>query len=292
MSAQDSRLEKHVKMVWDAFEECFPAVPGNTDLIKSMRYSLLAPGKRIRPHLTMEFCKLFGGEEQKALPYACAVEALHTYSLIHDDLPCMDNDDLRRGRPTNHRVYGEAMAMLAGDALQAFAFGLAASNPHLDGEKNARAVALLADRSGYAGMCGGQEEDIQNEDKAVTGADLDRINMKKTGALLEAACGLGCIAAGADEDAFESALTYARNFGAAFQIIDDILDITVPSKELGKSALSDVKNQKTTYATLLGVQGASELARRLTGRAVRAIEAYEGSEYLSDFATKLLERKK
>ncbi len=289
---QDLRLEYHAKMVEDAFERYIPALSGSGELLKSMRYSLLAQGKRIRPHLTLEFGKLFGAEEEKVLAYACAVEAIHTYSLIHDDLPCMDNDDLRRGRPTNHKVYGEAMALLAGDALQPFAFALTASNPYTDAAQNARATAFLADRAGYAGMCGGQEEDIQNENKQVTASDLDRINEKKTGALLEAACGLGCIAAGAGNEEFENALVYARNFGAAFQIIDDILDVTVSTKDLGKSALSDMKNQKTTYASLLGIEGAMRLAEMLTEKAVCAVAGYRGSDYLVDFAKSALRRKK
>jgi geranylgeranyl diphosphate synthase type II len=292
MSEKDLRIENHAELVRAAFETRYPALPGNTDLVKSMRYSLLASGKRIRPHLTFEFCKLFGGKEEQALAYACAVEAVHTYSLIHDDLPCMDNDDLRRGRPTNHRVYGEAIAMLAGDALLTEAFALLAGNTALSPEQNVRAVALLARKSGYMGMVGGQDEDIRNEDRPVCAEDLDRINGKKTGDLLLAACELGCIAAGADEEQTEAARVYARNFGAAFQIVDDILDVSVSTRELGKNALSDVKNRKTTYVTLLGKDGAYEKASSLTEKAVAAISGYKGSEYLVEFAKSALDRRK
>lgn len=292
MAEKDLRLEQHAQLVKDAFENRYPALSGNTDLIKSMRYSLLASGKRVRPHLTLEFCTLFGGNEEAALPYACAVEAVHTYSLIHDDLPCMDNDDLRRGRPTNHRVYGEAIAMLAGDALLTEAFALIAGNDALSSRQNAKAVQVLAQKAGYLGMVGGQEEDIRNEDMPVSAADLDRINSGKTGALLEAACMLGCIAANAADEEIEAARIYASNFGAAFQIIDDILDVSVSTKDLGKSALSDVKNRKTTYVTILGKEGAYKKARALTKRAVDAISPYEGSDYLVDFALRALDRKK
>lgn len=292
MSEKDVRLEKHAQLITEEFDRRYPAVHGNSDLIKSMRYSLLAPGKRVRPHLTLEFCKLFGGGEEQALPYACAVECVHTYSLIHDDLPCMDNDDLRRGRPTNHRVYGEAIAMLAGDALLTEAFALIAGNTALSAEQNARAVALLANKSGYLGMVGGQDEDIRNEDMPVGTEDLDRINGKKTGDLLLAACELGCIAAGADEKAVAAARVYAKNFGAAFQIVDDILDVSVSTRDLGKNALSDVKNRKTTYVTLLGRDGAFDKAETLINEAVEAVKDYEGSEYLVEFALRSLTRKK
>ena len=270
--AQDrERLLCHAEMIQQFFENRIPDRPENGELIRSMRYSLLAPGKRIRPHLTFEFCRLFGGSEEEALAYAAAVEAIHTYSLIHDDLPCMDNDDLRRGRPTNHKVYGEAMAMLAGDALQTFAFRLAARNERLSAE---------------------QEEDLENENKSIQAKDLDRINEKKTGALLEAACGLGCIAAGADEKQMEAATLYARCFGAAFQIVDDILDVAASEEQFGKNVKSDMRNQKTTYASLLGLESAYTLAKQLTERAAEALECYPGSAYLMRFAKSSLERKK
>ena len=292
MSEKDLRIENHAELVRAAFETRYPALPGNTDLIKSMRYSLLASGKRIRPHLTFEFCKLFGGKEEDALPYACAVEAVHTYSLIHDDLPCMDNDDLRRGRPTNHRVYGEAIAMLAGDALLTEAFALIAGNEALSAEQNVRAVALLATKSGYKGMVGGQDEDIRNEDRPVCAEDLDRINGKKTGDLLLAACELGCIAAGADEEQIEAARTYARNFGAAFQIVDDILDCTGDAAELGKATGVDAAHQKTTFMSFYSVEEAQYYADRLTEEAIDAIRDFEHSEALCDLAQWLKDRKK
>lgn len=290
MTSIDERLQKNTELVNEALKECFSPLSEDTALKNSIRYSLLAPGKRFRPHLVLEFYKLFGTEPEKALPYACAVEAIHTYSLIHDDLPCMDNDDLRRGRPTNHKVYGEAMALLAGDALLTYAFELLAGNKRTAPLDNVRAVKLLADKAGYLGMVGGQEEDILNESIAITSAQLDSINDKKTGALLEAACGLGCIAAGVNDEVLADAMTYGLNFGAAFQIIDDILDVTASEEELGKPSGSDEKNQKTTYVAILGMDGARRRAEELTEIAVSAIEKYAGSEYLVDFARTSLNR--
>ena len=182
--------------------------------------------------------------------------------------------------------------MLAGDALQTFAFRLAAGNERLSAEQNAKAVVLLAEKAGETGMCGGQEEDLENENKSIQAKDLDRINEKKTGALLEAACGLGCIAAGADEKQMEAATLYARCFGAAFQIVDDILDVAASEEQFGKNVKSDMRNQKTTYASLLGLESAYTLAKQLTERAAEALECYPGSAYLMRFAKSSLERKK
>lgn len=292
MLDEDGRLYAHERVLARAFEGYFPALETNGDLIKSIRYTLLAPGKRIRPHLTLEFCRLFGGNEESALPYACAVEAIHTAHVIEDDLPCMDNGDLRRGRAANHRVYGEATAMLASNALMTFAFKLTSSNAALDALQNADASALLAEKAGVNGMTGGQGEDIMNEGREINCRDLMQISRLKTGALFEAACGLGCIAAGADESAIADALTYAVNFGAAFQIIDDYLDVTVSTRLLGKSALSDVKNEKTTFITMLGKEGALDLAQQYSENAADAIKKYPDSEYLRAFAFNMLQRKR
>ena len=195
-------------------------------LLESRRYSLMAGGKRIRPALALAFCRLFGGDPEAALPYACALEMIHTYSLIHDDLPCMDNDDLRRGKPTNHRVYGEAMALLAGDALLTDAFAMAADNPKLSGAVNARAVSILSRAAGSRGMVAGQVLDLLGE-KSEHRPDFDRLlqtHRLKTGALIRAAAALGVLAAGVDESdvRMRDALTYAEGIGLVFQIVDDI----------------------------------------------------------------------
>ncbi|MCD7947794.1 MAG: polyprenyl synthetase family protein [Oscillospiraceae bacterium] len=243
-------------------------------LLDAMRYSLLAGGKRIRPVLTMAFCRAAGGAPERALPYACAVEMLHTYSLIHDDLPCMDDDVLRRGKPTCHVVYGECTAVLAGDALQAEAFGQiarAACSP----ESRAAACGALAEAAGACGMCGGQYLDMALEGHALTQDDLRMIHDKKTAALLVAACRLGVLAAEGttDSPAYLAATAYASHLGMAFQIRDDILDATASDDALGKSAGSDERNGKHTFYTLLGPEACNDLVMRYTEQAKQALPA-------------------
>ena len=201
-------------------------------LAEAMRYSLLAGGKRIRPMLVLEFCRITGGDPKAALPVACAIEMLHTYSLIHDDLPCMDNDTLRRGRPTNHVVYGECTATLAGDALQAEAFGTILRS-ELSAERRARCAEHLANAVGLDGMCGGQYLDMLGEGKTLSPEELDEINSRKTGALLTAACLMGVAAAGGSSRQEEAAARYGAALGAAFQIRDDMLDALSTEAELG-----------------------------------------------------------
>ena len=263
-------------------------------LVASMKYSLTAGGKRVRPMLVMEFCRLCGGKEEAAIPFACAIEMIHTYSLIHDDLPCMDNDDLRRGRPTNHKVYGEAVALLAGSGLLGLAFETALSPRavELNGyEKCARAAAVLAEYSGPRGMLGGQVIDIESEGKKVSADHLEVMDLKKTGALMVASCLLGCISAGASEEQMNAAKEYAENIGIAFQIVDDILDKTSSTQELGKPVGSDEENDKSTYVSLLGIEKCREISRELTEKAVKALSAFDApSDELSDFAFYLLNR--
>lgn len=214
-------------------------------LFEAMRYSLNAGGKRIRPILVLEFCRITGGDCDKALPAACAIEMLHTYSLIHDDLPCMDNDDLRRGKPTNHVVYGECTATLAGDALQAEAFGTILRS-ELPAEARAECARILADAVGADGMCGGQFLDMIGENKILTADELDEINSRKTGALLIAACTMGVAAAGGNEKQIEAASLFGAAIGAAFQIRDDMLDVISTSEQLGKPIGSDAQEHKNT----------------------------------------------
>ena len=251
--------------------------PGD-GLEEAMRYSLLAGGKRIRPILTMKFCQAAGGTMEEALDFGCGVEMLHTYSLIHDDLPCMDNDDLRRGRPTNHKVYGECVATLAGDALQAAAFRTVLSaggkSSFRIGPARALAAEILAEAAGEGGMCGGQYLDTLGDGQPHTLEALTAINDKKTGALLRAACRMGVAdtmdGIGVDaswDDWMAAAGEYATNLGLAFQIQDDILDATSTAQELGKPIGSDAANQKTTYVTLLGVEACREKVRDYTERA-------------------------
>ena len=258
-------------------------------LEEAMRYSLLAGGKRIRPILTMKVCEAAGGTLEEALDFGCGVEMLHTYSLIHDDLPCMDNDDLRRGMPTNHKKFGECVAILAGDALQAAAFQtvLSAKGKWRHGGKAAVVMAakILAEAAGETGMCGGQYWDTAGDGQPRTAEDLTDINNKKTGALLRAACMMGiCASMGrreVDESCMDAAWHYATNLGLAFQIRDDVLDAISTAEELGKPVGSDAANQKATYVNLLGVEACEALVLDYT---VRAKEALDAGRWLGDTA--------
>lgn len=269
---------------------------GEQRLIDAAEYSLNLPGKRVRPALTLAFCELCGGEAQQALPFACGVEMIHTYSLIHDDLPCMDDDDYRRGKPANHKVYGEDIALLAGDALQSMAYSAMLSDDAIAavGASNAaKAAGVLAAKSGLLGMVGGQTIDIMSEGKE---PDLDTLHVmdeKKTACLIEAACMMGCICAGADDEKVAAAERYAHAVGIAFQIVDDILDVTSTTDELGKPVGSDTDNLKSTYVALLGIDRCRELVNELTNEAVDALKVFDGdTEDLADFAVALAKRKK
>ena len=263
-------------------------------LLDAERYSLFAGGKRIRPLLTVEFCKLFGGDEEAALPFACAVEMIHTYSLIHDDLPCMDNDDLRRGKPTNHKVFGESTALLAGDALLTGAFEVAASNMAVGAEISAKAVAYLASCAGRYGMVGGQIMDLEGEKRKLSLDALIKLHSLKTGALISAAAVLGALAAGVSftDPAMADVVTYAENIGLAFQIVDDILDRTGDAATLGKNVGVDAEHQKSTFLTFYSVEEAQFYADRLTQEAISAVRKYPGSETLCAVAEWLSTRKK
>lgn len=261
-------------------------------LLESMHYSLTAGGKRIRPTLVLEFCRISGGDVEKALPVACAIEMLHTYSLIHDDLPCMDNDDLRRGKPTNHVVYGECTATLAGDALQAEAFGTIARS-ELPAENKIACVEILADAVGSDGMCAGQYLDMVGESKQLTEDELDDINSRKTGALLIAACRMGVAAAGGSGEMLEAAAHYGACVGAAFQIRDDILDVISTSEELGKPVGSDAQEHKNTYMALLGESKCMEMIEKLTNQAKSALcGAFDDTKFLCDLADSMVTRRK
>ena len=259
-------------------------------LFESMRYSLNAGGKRIRPILVLEFCRITGGDCDKALPAACAIEMLHTYSLIHDDLPCMDNDDLRRGKPTNHVVYGECTATLAGDALQAEAFGTILRSA-LPAESRAECARILADAVGADGMCGGQFLDMIGENKLLTADELDEINSRKTGALLIAACTMGVAAAGGNEKQSEAARRFGAAIGAAFQIRDDMLDVISTSEQLGKPIGSDAQEHKNTYMALYGAERCMKMIEKLTEVAKAALnEAFDDTAFLCDLADSMVTR--
>lgn len=258
---------------------------------EAARYSLLAGGKRIRPVLTLEFCRIFGGDTENAMPFACALEMLHTYSLIHDDLPCMDNDDLRRGRPTNHKVYGEAMALLAGDALLTAAFETVLVNTAgLSAAQVLTGLKVLAISAGAQGMIGGQVMDIEGAEEPATIQRLTEMHLLKTGALINAACILGAVAAGAGEQDITRAAEYGGRLGLAFQIVDDILDATGDSAALGKSIGKDEKANKSTYVTVLGLSRAKELALYYTGEAQRIAKTFPDSGFLEELTAFLLDR--
>ncbi len=261
------------------------------DLQRAMAYSLLSGGKRIRPVLTLAACRLFGGQAEKALPFACGLEMIHTYSLIHDDLPCMDDDDFRRGKPTNHKVYGEATAVLAGDSLLTAAFGVLAQ-AELSPEQIVRGVACLSQAAGPAGMAGGQVLDLLGEGKTLTYDEIVQIQNLKTGCMIEAAVRLGAIVAGSTPEEEEAVAEYARKIGLAFQIRDDVLDVLGDEAELGKPIGSDQENQKSTFVGLKGIEGCEALIEELTEGAIASLASYPGSEFLCELARMLAGRTK
>lgn len=266
------------------------AKDGQRSVVKAMRYSIQNGGKRIRPILTLEFCKMCGGTEEQAMPFACAVEMMHTSSLIHDDLPCMDDDDLRRGNPSCHKMYGEATALLAGDALLMHSFEVL-TNAELPEDRIVSAVALLAQNAGVGGMLGGQVLDLLYESREEpTVSDLLTVHKLKTGALISAACLLGCIAAGADDEKLLAASRFAYNLGIAFQIKDDLLDVQGTEEELGKPVGSDAENDKTTYVTMVGEKKAQQDVEVLTKRAVEYLKAFDNTEFTETLAHYLISR--
>ena len=269
-------------------ENClnYPKVPQQT-IMESMRYSLLAGGKRLRPIFVLDFCRMCGGDWQAAAPFAAALEMIHTYSLIHDDLPCMDNDDLRRGKPTNHKVYGEAIAVLAGDGLLTEAFSMLASAP-FSAETRIRAVEVLAQCAGALGMVGGQVLDIQSESRECTEQEVLNIQERKTGALIKAACVLGVLAGGGTEEQITWAEKFARHLGLAFQIRDDILDVIGTKEEMGKSVGTDAG--KNTFVSLHGVAICEGMVKAQTAAAMDCLFFFENNEYMLSLASKLTDR--
>lgn len=269
------RYPEYCSMIEAALPQYLPPVTlPQGKVCEAMAYSLLDGGKRIRGCLTLAMCELCGGEVQSALPLACAVEMVHAYSLIHDDLPCMDNDDLRRGKPSCHIKFGEGTALLAGDALLTHAFSVASDayfNGTLPAETVLRCVNQLSRAAGVEGMIGGQVIDTAPEEVPMTPEQLEAMHSMKTGALIRSAAVLGCLAAGAPRDVVMQADLYAAKIGLAFQIVDDILDATEESEKLGKST-SDADNNKTTYITLYGVEKAREMVRRLVLEADLAVK--------------------
>ena len=278
--------EQYCNQIETALKYYLPKTGGLQErLVQSMTYSLLDGGKRIRPILVLEFNRLCGGSQEAAMPFACAVEMVHTYSLIHDDLPCMDNDDMRRGKPSNHKVYGENMALLAGDALQALAFEVMLSEESIaksGAQRAASAAGILGKAIGADGMVGGQVIDLLSEGKQIS---LET--------LISACVQMGCVLGGGSEKELQAAREYADAIGLAFQIVDDILDIEGDTATLGKQVGSDVANDKSTYVSILGMKQAKALVQQLTQTAVHALEAFQGdTQYLKELAEYLASRKK
>lgn len=294
----DNNALKSIMTEWQGviekrLEELSRAKAGSIypQIYDTVRYSLLNAGKRIRPILTLEFCRAAGGDPMTALDCACAIEMIHTYSLIHDDLPCMDDDDFRRSKPSCHKVYGEAAALLAGDALQALAPLTISSCTTAPADRLLACVTELARLSGPDGMIGGQMIDMESEGKSITVDTLRAMVIGKTCALIEAACVMGCHIAGADDKTTGAARTYAREMGLAFQIIDDILDVVGDPKVLGKPVASDAGNEKSNYVSIMGLDGAKRFAEIYTNNAVAALDHLgDKADFLTSFARYLLGR--
>ena len=258
-------------------------------LFDAMQYSLMAGGKRIRPILAFEFCRVCGRDWKNAAPFAAAIEMIHTYSLIHDDLPCMANADYRRGRLTNHKVYGEGMAVLAGDALLTDAFGIAASAQLPNPGDMATAIGVLSECAGSLGMVGGQVLDIMSEERELTEQEVLDIQNRKTGCLISAACALGVIAGGGSEKQYDAACQFAAGLGLAFQIRDDMLDVIGTQEELGKA--TGVDTQKNTFVKLYGLERCEELVATYTNYAIEALNAFSDTSFLEALAKSLTERR-
>ena len=276
-------IETYLKAWYDRFQK-EPQKP----LFDAMQYSLLAGGKRLRPIFAFEFCRICGADWKKAAPFAAAIEMIHTYSLIHDDLPCMDNDDYRRGRLTNHKVFGEAMAVLAGDALLTDAFAVA-STAQLEGRAMADAVAVLAECAGSLGMVGGQVLDIMSEERTLSEQEVLDIQTRKTGALINAACVLGVMAAGGSEKQIAAASRFAGALGLAFQIRDDMLDVIGTQEEMGKGVGTDAT--KNTFVRLYGLEKCEELVQKYTDIAIDMLQEFEDTGYITALAESLTQRR-
>jgi len=292
MSDLKSYLQDRVQYVDAALEKYIPSAQTRpVSIHQAMRHSIFAGGKRLRPILCLAAAEACGGTPEAALPAAGAVECLHTYSLIHDDLPCMDDDDLRRGVPTCHKVYGEAIALLAGDALQALSFELVAQSPQTSRYTPGDVVLVLAKTAGSLHLVGGQVADLEGEGKKLPLEDLRYIHESKTAALLTASVKLGGMSADATPEELQALEKFGMATGLAFQIIDDILDVTQTSEKLGKSAGKDVASEKSTYPALMGLEASREEAQRLTKEALGALEVFgEKGVRLHQLADYLLQR--
>ena len=296
MNYKELKLEK-IKEIESILRNALPEKAGYQELImEAMEYNLMAGGKRLRPMLMKETYEMFGGNSNIVEPFMAALEMIHTYSLVHDDLPAMDNDDYRRGRKTTHVVYGEAMGILTGDALLNYAFETAATAFSMYPEKSlkiGKAMQVLAGKAGIYGMIGGQVVDVMSEGKAIPKEVLDFIHELKTAALIECSMMIGAILAGASEENVKKMECIAKNVGLAFQIQDDILDVTSTAEVLGKPVLSDEKNEKTTYVTLVGLEQAKYFVETISNEAIAMLHSLDvENEFLEKLLKELIHREK
>lgn len=287
----EENLNRYIALTENAINEYLSNKDIPLELQETMKYSSLAPGKRLRPALLINACEICGGKAEDAIPFACAMEFIHTYSLIHDDLPALDNDDMRRGRPTLHKKYDEARAILTGDALLSYAFEIALdAADNMNKVKAAREIAVAA---GATKMVAGQWVDVTLNGKVVDEKTMEYIHLNKTAAMIIGATRAGAFVAGADEEKIEALSVYARAIGYTFQIIDDVLDVEGDSESLGKNVGSDAANNKMTFVTLFGVDGAKEQAKKYTEQAIKSLDAFgEKAEFMRHLAQYLLNRKK
>lgn len=289
----DNKLELYRERIESQLKHALPQENKKFgDLYEAMGYSLYAGGKRIRPILMQLAYEAVGGKDD-ITPYLCAIEMIHTYSLVHDDLPAMDNDDLRRGKPTNHKVFGEATAILAGDALLTGAFELMLEDALIHDDMNrVRAAAILAEASGATGMIGGQILDMQSENKQIDVEELEEIHLYKTGALIAAAVNMGAVLGGGTSTEVTALTFYGKYLGKVFQIVDDVLDAVSTAEELGKPINSDIKNQKNTYLSFYDIDTCYDIAKDLTDKAIQCLDRVEGdTTLLRDLATRLVHRR-
>ncbi|MDO4380012.1 MAG: polyprenyl synthetase family protein [Clostridia bacterium] len=286
-------IDEYISMINSALEKALEKC-GDNVVSEAMKYSVRNGGKRIRPILVLEFCRMCGGNVEEALPFACAIEMIHTYSLIHDDLPCMDNDDMRRGQPSCHIKFKEHFALLAGDSLLTYAFSsvLSSETAKKYPEKTLHALSVLAEEAGNKGMIGGQVIDLESEGKEINSETLEKMDNLKTGALIRASAVMGVIAAGGSEEQIEAAGNFALKLGHAFQVIDDILDVVGTEESLGKPVGSDAESEKSTYVSLLGLEMSQIYAKKLTDEALSSLEFFgEEAEFMTELSKKLLSRR-
>lgn len=287
------QLKEKIAQIDKALDAYLPVRDNAQKVIyEAMRYSVFAGGKRLRPILMMSVAKMCGGDSAEIIPFACAMEMIHTYSLIHDDLPAMDNDDLRRGMPTSHVKFGEAAAILAGDALLNRAFEIVSEYSGKNPERAMRAINILAVSSGADGMIGGQVVDLESEGKQISGEELKYIHLHKTCAIIRSACMIGALMGGGTEAQIAAADNFGKNLGIAFQIQDDILDVEGTEEELGKPIGSDAEENKNTYVSLFGTEKSRELSSSYSEKAKKALDIFgDDAKFLRELTDYLIERK-